>query len=86
MSFLLQSCAHINEEYWDNALTAKRHFSRGIRALCGNVSDSRQVRCKEEFYQHEYETYEDVIPLQNESLEQIIENDETQVPQANTLT
>lgn len=49
-ALLFTSCARNGESTFDNCKTAKRHFGRGVKALCGYETDSRQVRYKDQFW------------------------------------
>ncbi len=49
--FYLTGCCRSSEDVWDDTKTAGRHMSRGLCSLGGKHGDSRQVRCREDFYQ-----------------------------------
>lgn len=48
-ALLLQSCGRSSNDVWEDTKSAGRHMQRGVRALAGNQSDSRQVRCRSDF-------------------------------------
>jgi peptidoglycan-associated lipoprotein len=48
-TFTFQGCQKQSSETWENTKSASRHMSRGIKALTGRNSDSRQINSREEF-------------------------------------
>lgn len=45
----LASCSRSNDDVWDDAKSAGRHWNRGMRSLGGKQGDSRQIRSKGDF-------------------------------------
>lgn len=43
------SCMRNKHDVWEDTKSAGRHVSRGVSALCGSHSDSRQIRSKCDF-------------------------------------
>lgn len=50
VGLLLSGCSRTTDQMWDNTLSCGRHMGRGLQALCGDTSDSRQVRSAEDFW------------------------------------
>lgn len=44
-----QGCQKQSTEAWENTKSASRHMSRGIKALTGSHTDSRQISSRDEF-------------------------------------
>lgn len=44
-----QGCQKQSTDTWENTKSASRHMSRGIKALTGSHSDSRQITSRDEF-------------------------------------
>lgn len=65
-SFALTSCARNGDETWDNCKTAKRHFGRGVRALCGGGSDSRQIDYRDQFWANRNSVRDEFVALQDD--------------------
>lgn len=51
VTLIFTGCVRNSEDVWDDTKTAGRHVQRGLCSLAGKHGDSRQVRCREEFFQ-----------------------------------
>jgi peptidoglycan-associated lipoprotein len=63
----LSSCSRGPSTIWEDTQSASRHMTRGLRALGGKHSDSRQINCRDEFITSEIVPcpVEEYIPLQD---------------------
>lgn len=50
ISLMFTSCNRSADCIWDDTRSAGRHMTRGIRTLGGKHGDSRQIRCRDEFF------------------------------------
>jgi Outer membrane protein and related peptidoglycan-associated (lipo)proteins len=46
----LSGCTRSSTQVLDDTRSCGRHVTRGMSSLCGKQGDSRQIRCKEDFY------------------------------------
>lgn len=71
----LTGCRRNTNDVWEDSKTAGRHLNRGVSAFFGQDTNSRQVRCREDFMPvsrpNGYQQTCDFIPLSDESTEQI---------------
>ena len=66
VSISLMGCsARTSDEIWDDTVSASRHMGRGLRALRGRHTDSRQIANRGDFYSVPESSYE---PVQSDFL------------------